>query len=352
MEEIEIRLLKEDDIQSINDLYQKGYGVVRSNEKFRWEFLQGPAGPAIYVVAVDVKTKSVVGTQCAIPLYVTNASGEQVLTAKSEDTLVDSAYRGRNIFEKMYALLFDECRKAGIVAIWGFTYAIKPFAKLGFEIPFRCDFGLLVFDSVKSYKYFNRLKQKRSFVEKAKIAVLVLASRLKYGIHIGFKATEGYSVSKEVQQSFEDLTPSQPGVFFLRHDSGFLAWRLRNNPYPNDHLYYSLINESGKRVGSVVCSCTREVSYVMHLVFARNLSDETKKHFINSVIADLSEKTSVLRFWGFTHNESGREEIELLRGSGFVFTGQGISFVWKKLDSTSSLTAANFALSRMASQGT
>lgn len=352
MEEIEIRLLKEDDIQSINDLYRKAYGIERPAEKFSWEFQKGPAGPAIYVVAIDTKSGAVVGTQCAIPLYVTNASGERILTAKSEDTLVDPAYRGRNIFEKMYALLFDECRKAGIVAIWGFTYAIKPFAKLGFEIPFRCDFGLIVFDSVNGYKYFESLKQKRSFLEKIKIAVLVLASRLKYGIHIGFKATEGYSISKEVQTSLEDLTPSQPGAFFLLHDPKFLNWRLRDNPYPNNHLYYSLVNESGKQVGSVVCSNNGEVAYIMYLGFARNLSEETRKHFLNAVIADVSEKTNVLRFWGFTHNEAGREEIELLRGSGFVFTDQGISFVWKKLDEQSSLTVNNFVLSRMAAQGT
>jgi hypothetical protein len=352
MEEIEIRLLKEGDIQSINDLYEKAYGVNRSADKFRWEFQQGPAGPAIYVVALDTRLNKIVGTQCAIPLFVTNASGERILTAKSEDTLVDTAYRGRNIFEKMYALLFDECRKAGIVAIWGFTYAIKPFAKLGFEIPFRCDFGLIVFDSMKGYKYFNSLKQKRTLLEKTKIAVLVLASRLKYGIHIGFKATEGYSMSNDVQVSLEDLTPSQPGSFFLLQDTEFLGWRLRSNPYPNNHLYYSLVNESGKQVGCIVCSSTAEVAYIMHMVFARNLSEETKKHFLNAVIADLSEKTGVLRFWGFTHNEAGREEVELLRGSGFVFTGQGISFVWKKLDEKSPLSVNNFVLSRMASQGT
>jgi hypothetical protein len=352
MEEIEIRLLKEDDIGSINDLYEKAYGIDRSRTKFIWEFQEGPAGPAIYVVAVDVNLNKVVGTQCAIPLYVTNSSGARILTAKSEDTLVDAAYRGRNIFEKMYALLFDECRKAGIVAIWGFTYAIKPFAKLGFEIPFRCDFGLIVFDSLNGYKYFESLKKKRPFLEKLKIAVLVLASRLKYGIHIGFRATEGYSISKDVQADLEELTPSQPGAFFLHHNSKFLGWRLRDNPYPNNHLYYSLINESGKRAGSVICSNDADVAYLMHMVFARNLSEETKRHFLNAVIADVSEKTNVLRFWGFTHNEAGREEIELLKGSGFVFTDQGISFVWKKLDERSSLNAKNFVLSRMASQGT
>jgi hypothetical protein len=352
MDEIEIRLLRDDDIGQVNALYQKAYQVNRSDEKFKWEFQQGPAGPAIYVVAVDPKTNSVVGTQCAIPLYVTNASGEHMLTAKSEDTLVDSDYRGRNIFEKMYALLFEECRRAGIVAIWGFTYAIKPFRKLGFDIPFRCDFGLIAFNPGGAYRYFNALKDKRSLVGKLKIVGLVVASRLKYMFHIGSRATEGHKISTTGQPSLGDLTPSHSDAFFLQHDSEFLGWRLRKNPYPNNHLYYSLIDDAGKQKASVICSHSNGVAYIMHMVFAAELHGEMREHFLNAVIYDLSGKTDVLRFWGFIHNESGREEVNLLKKSGFIFTNQGISFVWKKLDATTSLNVNNFVLSRLAAQGT
>jgi hypothetical protein len=352
MEPIVIRLLKDQDIPKINALYQKAYNVHRPDEKFRWEFQNGPAGPAIYVVAIDPGTDQVVGTQCAIPLYVTNASGQRILTAKSEDTLVDTAYRGRNIFEKMYALLFDECRKAGVVAIWGFTYAIKPFSKLGFEIPFHCNFGLIAFKAAGAYKYFEGLKQKRSVVEKSKIAGLVAASRVKYMAHIGSVATDGYRISNDVQENLDDLTPSQPQGFFLLHDSKFLGWRVRTNPYPNGHLYYSLGDDTGRRVATIVCSHTSEVSYIMHMAFARNLSQETKQRLLNAVIRDMSGRTNVIRFWGFTHNETGREEIDLLKQSGFIFTNQGISFVWKKLDETSTLAVNNFVLSRTAAQGT
>ena len=315
MAEIVIRLLGKDDIQQVNALYQRAYQIDRSNEKFKWEFQQGPAGPAVYIVAVDPETNRVVGTQCAIPLYVTNASGERILTAKSEDTLVDPNYRGRSIFEKMYALLFDECRKAGIVAIWGFTYAIKPFHKLGFDIPFRSDFGLIAFNFTGAYKYFNALKDKRSAVEKIKIAGLVTASRLKYMFRIGSAATDGYKMSKDVQVSLEDLTPSHSDVFFLLHDSKFLGWRLRDNPYPNTHHYYSLVDDSGKQTASVICSQSRDIAYIMHVFFARELNEQTREHFLNAVIGDLSRKTKVLRFWGFTHNEAGRREIDLLKKS-------------------------------------
>jgi GNAT superfamily N-acetyltransferase len=351
MAEILTRLLQERDIQQINDLYGRAYRANRSAGKFKWEFQQGPAGPAIYVVAVDPETDRVIGTQCAIPLHVTNASGEKILTAKSEDTLVDPAYRGRNIFEKMYALLFDECRRAGIVAIWGFTYAIKPFKKLGFDIPFKCNFGLVVFDPGRAFNYLNSLKADRNLFEKVKIAGLVTLSRLKY-VFRGSSSSKGYGISKDLQTDLENLPPHQAGVFYLRLDSKFLDWRLRTNPYPNSHLYYSLINSSGKQVGSVVCSQSAEVSYIMHLAFSREVPEGAKVNFINSVTRDLLTKTAVLRFWGFVHNETGKQEVALLKKSGFFFTNQGISFVWKKLDEGSSLNAQDFSLSRMAAQGT
>lgn len=351
MAEIVIRLLQERDIRQINDLYQKAYEVNRPAGKFKWEFQQGPAGPAIYVVAVDPEANRVIGTQCAIPLYVTNGSGDKILTAKSEDTLVDPDYRGRSVFEKMYALLFDECRRAGIVAIWGFTYAIKPFKELGFDIPFRCDFGMLVFDPGRTFNYLNSLKAERTITEKVKIAGLIALSRLKY-IFQGNVSSKGLRISKDLQTDLANLPPNQPGVFYLRLDSKFLEWRLRTNPYPNSHLYYALVDNAGSQVGSVVCSRTAEVSYIMHLAFARELPEGVKVNFINSVTRDLLTKTAVLRFWGFTHNETGKKEISLLKKAGFFFTNQGISFMWKKLDETSSLDVRNFGLSRMAAQGT
>lgn len=352
MEEIVIRLLREEDIPGIGNLYSKAYKINRSNDKFRWEFQSGPAGPAIYVVAVDPKLNRIVGTQCAIPLYVIDASGNRILTAKSEDTLVDSDYRGKSIFEKMYALLFEECSKAGIVAIWGFTYALKPFTKLGFDIPFHCDFGLIAFKTGGAYRYFNSLKDQRTAGEKFKIFGLVTASRTKYRFKSRNIHVNGYTISKHEIDSLEALAPALQNNFYLQLDQKFLDWRLKNNPYPNSHLYYSLIDDSGKRQASVVCSFTPQVSYVMHLAFDGQLPEETRQRFVSAVIADLSEKTDTVRFWGFSHNETGRYEVALLKKAGFMFTGKGISMVWKKLDEKSALKVEDFALSRMAAQGT
>ena len=48
------------------------------------------------------ENNKIVGIQCAIPLEFTDVKGNVQLSAKSEDTLVDPAYRGQKIFERMY----------------------------------------------------------------------------------------------------------------------------------------------------------------------------------------------------------------------------------------------------------
>src|SRR6478609_6485041 len=113
---ITIRLLQDHEVELANIFFNKVYQTNRPIENFKWEFLNGPFGKAIYTIAVDDSTTThtkIVGIQCAIPIELISSKGKIVLTAKSEDTLVDPSYRGQKIFERMYELLFEECKKAG-----------------------------------------------------------------------------------------------------------------------------------------------------------------------------------------------------------------------------------------------
>ena len=172
---IQIRLLLENEIDLANDFFNAIYKTNRSIENFRWEFLDGPNGSAIYIIAIDANASQinkVVGIQCAIPIELANVKGQTVLTAKSEDTLVDPAYRGQKIFERMYDLLFEECKKAGIKYIWGFTPAKKAFERIGFEIPYQAQQGLMVLNPVGAYSYLSTLNPDNKVKDKIKIAGL------------------------------------------------------------------------------------------------------------------------------------------------------------------------------------
>src|SRR4051812_7913938 len=111
-DQITYRLASDTDIDRINDFYNRIYKKNRTYEQFYWEFNSAPAGKAIYVIAEE--GGHIVGTQCAIPYYVTDKNNNNVLTAKSEDTLVSPGHRGKQIFDSMYHLLIAECKNAGI----------------------------------------------------------------------------------------------------------------------------------------------------------------------------------------------------------------------------------------------
>ena len=98
---IEIRLLKDGEELEVIRLFNSSHPQQRSLEHFHWEFRDAPAGKGIYVVAFDTEQNKIVGTQAAIPIELICNNGERMLTAKSEDTLLDPAYRGKGLFDKM-----------------------------------------------------------------------------------------------------------------------------------------------------------------------------------------------------------------------------------------------------------
>ena len=106
---VSVRLLRQGEERLANDMFNRIYHSDRSIEDFEWEFIKGPFGKSIYVVAVesDGDLIKIIGIQCAIPMELVR-NGEVLLTAKSEDTLIDPSFRGMRIFEKMFDLLFED----------------------------------------------------------------------------------------------------------------------------------------------------------------------------------------------------------------------------------------------------
>lgn len=103
-----------------------------------WQFFDAslPA-PGILVGAWD--GAHLVGTQGFIPALA-SYDDQALLSAKSELTLVNPAYRGQGLFEGMYRLGLERCASAGVACVWGFTSAVKPFSAVGF------DTAVMVFD--------------------------------------------------------------------------------------------------------------------------------------------------------------------------------------------------------------
>jgi hypothetical protein len=351
-EQIIYRLAKESDINDINSFYNLIYKKNRTFDQFVWEYNSAPAGKAIYVIAKV--NDSIIGTQCAIPYYVTTQNNERILTAKSEDTLVSPNYRGRKVFENMYALLIEECIKNNISFIWGFTYASKPFHKIGFTVPYKSTMGLLTLNPLKAAKYFYSITAKKNFSSYCKILGLSFYSYCKCLLLLT-------SSVKNIEVDFYDVAYNNlkfnylktTNLFGLQLDKEFIDYRITRNPY---NVNYRTINyrENGELKASVKFNITKDnIGYIIHIYFSNELEFEKRKTFLIKVIKESAlKKTSAIRFWGFNHNIQNMEEIEFFKKTNFVFIPRGISFVGLNLQKNTSVDFTKFVLSRMASQGT
>jgi hypothetical protein len=350
---ITIRLLKEDEAALANNFFNKVYKTARSFDNFKWEFIDSPFGKAIYVVAVDDSYTSevkIVGIQCAIPIELIHSGGAKILTAKSEDTLVDPGYRGQKIFERMYDLLFEECRGAGIKYIWGFTPAEKAFSRLGFSIPFKAQQALAVFNVGKAYRYLSTLNPANDRLAKSKILALCLASRVKQTLSWS-NVSAGYSLEPaafgELNIHFQKFCHDN-NLYSLNFSPAFVRWRFSSNPNGNDYRNYILRNR-GEVVANIVLNIRHDVSYIEriiakdpgHLSAAIRLS--TRQLQVQN--ADL------VRVLGFDNNDATGAQLASLRDNGFVTLARGSYFVWKSLHSDEDVRPNDLFLDRIFTQG-
>jgi GNAT superfamily N-acetyltransferase len=353
-----VKRLSRDEMLQANRLYNASNTHERTATQFQWEFYDAPAGEAIYVAAVDIDKplgEQVIGTQCAIPIHFTDADDNKILTAKSEDTFLDPAYRGQKLFDKMYALLFEECKKEGVHFIWGFTYAEKPFKKVSFEIPFHAHQVVLVTKPLKAYQYLSSLNSSNNWKEKVKIAGLCVVSYLKQSIHFASHSNT-INFSNTLLNKNELIKPLLQSIFktSISQDEAYTNWRFIHNPFNNNYREITFSNQSGKTIFNLTCNIRPEgFAYIEQFLFDSSVSDNEAISLLKQAINLIKqEPISVIRFWGFNHHPYLKHEIERLEKAGFFYVKKGIGFVWKDMKTFShNLNPKAIYVSRTFTQG-
>jgi len=274
-----------------------------------------------------------------------------ILTAKSEDTLVDPSYRGQKVFERMYELLFAECKKAGIQYIWGFTPAQKAFERIGFQVPYMAHQALLVFNPIKAFSYLNKLNQKNKQLDKLKIAGLTGISWVK-GIKLWLTSSDGISykvnsLNSDKTNVFQDFYVKQD-LYLIRETTTYLNWRLIDNPFNNQYFNYQFFYKEGL-IGDVIINIRKDVSYIEQFM----IRDCTKASAITKIlIHELKKhKVSLIRTLCFDINKELRDQSDSLTTAGFTYLERGMRFVWKPLDEANSLNPKQILLNRLFTQG-
>jgi hypothetical protein len=195
--ELTIRQLRRDQLEAFAALHAQ-WGTATSLQVLEWEYFDPDlTRPGILVGAFD--GEALIGTQCYIP-YRGWWNDRDILTCKSESTLVSPHYRGRKVFDRMYELGFQLCREAGVDCIWGFTSAEKPFAKVGFDVS-------------------GELHQE-------------ILSWSPIGLYLALRRGRNPKLNPQPQDSGPavSLERSRQGTFGLHRDEQYMRHRYVNNP--------------------------------------------------------------------------------------------------------------------------
>jgi GNAT superfamily N-acetyltransferase len=347
---ISIRLLQEHEKELANNFFNEVYQINRPLKNFEWEFLNGPFGKAIYIVAVDesVSNTKIVGIQCAIPIELISSKGKTILTAKSEDTLVDPSYRGQKIFERMYDTLFMECRRAKIKYIWGFTPAQKAFERIGFTIPFKTEQALLVFNIFRAYTYLKGLNAHNKLSDKIKILGLCILSWLKGLRRITISPSEMKEVPLHARNMLFQNFYKNIDYFTLNETEEYMQWRLLQNPFSNNYDSLQTI-QNEKIVFDGLINVRQNVSYIEQIMA------EPGTEIRNSLVALIdrvrTQNTPLIRAFCFITNDLLRSQGKALVDTGFTYLKRGNYFVWKSLDDEESIKPEQLFINRLFTQG-
>lgn len=349
------RIAEEKDFIRINDFHNRIYSSNRTMEQFYWEFLDCPHGKSIYIIGED--DEKIVGTNCVIPISLTDSNNKTILTGKSEDTLVDPEYRGQNIFYNLYQVLFDKCIESNIKVIWGFTSAIKPFKKLGFQVPFSHQQSLAVKSIHKSYKYLSGLNQRNTLIDNLKILSLCAVSKLRISFYRKTDEVKNFHVSRhEITSDIEKLIIEnlkiRKGAYAIKQSVEYMKWRVYKNPnYYKVHTFGFYDSNKNLKAIIVANSNPRKVAYVIFSVFNPSMSQKEIVSMISYMTKELfKEGVDLIRNWHFNHNSLNINETKSYRKAGYNHLNRGVGFVWKELGDYQ-IDPVGFYLSRIATQG-
>jgi N-acetylglutamate synthase-like GNAT family acetyltransferase len=342
---MEVRLATEDDITACNAFHNTVYQRSRTIEQWRWEFASPLLPNNIVPYALAEDNGRVVGTQALIPVRMVAHEGVY-WTAKSEETLVAQDYRGRQLFEQMYELLFNYGREHGIRSIWGFTPATKAFIRMGFDIPAKTQQLLFPF----SREAGATLSDTKVSPVGGRLGKWVVSTAVAAGArYSSFRAsvvtptvraqTAAQNISlrtlDEPPEGAADLCHffvSKWGGTTIYRDGPYLRWRLFSNPHVRPFVRAAY--EGDTLLGWIASSVGDEgIGYIVDLFVAcRPDASCDDEHVIRLLLCDAVENlrsagATGIRGWRVNNHPFDRLVTRVAKGVGFFHFHRGHSVV-------------------------
>lgn len=294
-------------------------GNLTSLEAFRWQFSHIPE--QIVVTAIMEEEEKIIGSQSMMPIEI-HTPKEKLISAKSENTYLDPSLRGKRMFAKIFAYAWDLCQQKNIHVVWGFTPALKAFARVGFEVYENCLISSLLYTKVPPLRKILADKKGPSVLVGMLNYFFILFTVFYLNLILffnRFSAKKQLTVLNEEKNEedmdnlYAKISEQYPSIVYIKHSKEYLAWRLDQNPNMEFTRKYFYSGE--KLIGYCFYYMFKGTASISSLAY---LDENHLKPLIYSLINSLQkDKIPSLIFHGNYENEINKQVFHLLKGLNF-----------------------------------
>ena len=335
---LKIREINDSEMDNVSHLHKKYYGDIRPPKVWYWEFKDLNPEKSVLIILQD--DKDIVGTQGMIPIYL-NIGGKKWLTGKSESTLIDSRYRGKDLFSKFYEFAVDQCERKGMVCIWGFTKVLKAFKKVKFRIyndSMKCAILPLKFQTTKK-SAIPLLKSK------SKVKSIIFSTGILFGcfftpIRLKFnrvkkKAFESnYELSKtlksmsDVTVLYDSLRKTYPDLIHIHQNETYINWRIYNNPMNKKVTFFVYVGDL--LIGYLYITIRDKAAELTDFTFI----NKNAGIYLMKILLDFikTNRIGFVTYSGNIKNSLNQQVFNLLRSYGFIMIGRSNEFILRNIN--------------------
>jgi peptidoglycan/xylan/chitin deacetylase (PgdA/CDA1 family) len=324
-----------DDAPEMVAFHNRMFGAHRTPDFWHWKYRDHVPGKSVYVVARS--HGNVVGTQGMIPIRL-RVDGGVELTGKSENSLVDTGFRGRGLWNRMYREALAQCRDRGMTAVWGFTpveTARRGLARLGFAVHDVMVQGIAILNFGPMLKVIWNSQESTLGRLGATLAMpgAWCLSKLR---NRGSKDDTEYGcgpfpaglAAGEIAGLYEQVVRDSPDLVHLDMNEEYLRWRVLQHPRFRHELWHA------RRNGRLVAIALVNGNYVLRPAILELAFVEQRD--AAGLLARMTEHyaasgAGALTFWANRTNRYGRMLLAAARGLGFFRRPARSSFVVKDI---------------------
>ncbi len=335
---IKIREIKNSDINEVLSRHNTHFGDGRKRTPDQWIWEYNGSYPDLFVFTVIEDNNQIVGTQGMIPIYI-YVNGKRYLSGKSEDSLLNSKYRGGTLFQELYEYAMSLCNAKNMQCIWGYTPAVKVWKnKLQFSV-----YEKVMYESILILNLQNTLseifKSKRGMVKKIAMVPLIIfwylyslcissfrfpkkSPRMKFSIEYKLRSINDLDVL------YEHLRAKYPELIHIDQDEKYIVWRILKNSN-NKYKTYFLYEDNILKAYCYAGIGNKKIASLTDFTFE---NAEAGTFLLRNLLNDLrNEKISKVSFLGNAKNPLMINTFNLLKRFGFLKIRSSMSFVLKNI---------------------